>query len=118
MNNEFLRQYTRISKKHSGNMPAMINDLKEQFTSLLRDFPNDLAIDLTEYFIQENSTEEDLQRAADVIDIYNEELDGEVTVLTNDDWIFLKEQINSSAMDLDIDWVAYFMQFILDRHIL
>jgi 5'-deoxynucleotidase YfbR-like HD superfamily hydrolase len=118
MNNEFLRQYKRVSKKHSGELSKMIPDLKELFSSLLKDFPSDMVFDLIEKFIKDDSSENDIQRAADIIDLYNEELDGENSDLSLEDWFYLKELVNSYAEDLDIEWVAYVMQLLLDKNIL
>lgn len=117
MNNEFDRQYRRISKKHQGDFTAMEEDLMEALTSSLRKFPEDMRAEFVTYFF-DDLKEDDVARMLDLVDLHDEELDGDKTVLTMGDWTLIKNLVNSYAEDLDLEWVTYLMQFILDKGVL
>lgn len=118
MNNEFLRQYKRISKNHGGDFDKMTEDLIEMLAKLLGSFPETMRDEIADYIIMDSANEEDLQRAADVVDFHNEELNIEESVLTDRDWNYIKEMINSFAAKLDMDWVTYAMQTFLDKGVI
>ncbi|MDC7223438.1 MAG: hypothetical protein PQJ60_06820 [Spirochaetales bacterium] len=118
MNNEFLRQYKRISKACKGDFSGGTEELKEVLIRLLNGFPRDMAREGADYFLPGLNVEEEVQKCADLTDLHNEELESSQTVFTGEEWTFLKELINAYAEDLDMEWVAYAMQFMLDRNIL
>lgn len=118
MNNEFLRQYKRIAKAHSGDIYRMLPDLNDTLVRLLSPMPEEMALELADYFLKEEDFEERIQRCADLVDLYGEDIDINESVLSRDDWLFIKELVNSYGGELDMDWVAYFMQFVIDMDIL
>ncbi|MDC7221821.1 MAG: hypothetical protein PQJ59_17955 [Spirochaetales bacterium] len=118
MNNEFIRQYKRISKTCQGDFTGKEGELREVLTRLLGGFPSEMAREGADYFLPGNSVEEEVQKGADLLDLHNEELEGDKAYFTAEDWNFLKELINAYAEDLDMEWVAYAMQFLLDRDLL
>ncbi len=118
MNNEFLRQYKRISKTCQGRLEEREGELREALVRLLGGFPRDMALEGADYFLRGESWEEEVQKGADLLDLHNEEFDAPSSVFDREDWAFLKELVNSYADELDMDWLTYFMQFLLDRSLL
>ena len=118
MNNEFLRQYKRIGKACRWDLTGKNGELKEALVRLTGGFPEDMAWEGVEYFLPGENTEEEVQKGADFLDLHNKELNGDASLFTGEDWLFLKELVNDYASEMDMEWVAYFMQFLLDRKIL
>jgi len=118
MNNEFLRQYKRISKSCQGQLDQKGDELREILARLMNRFPAGMAREGAEFFLKGEAWDGEVQKGADLIDLHNEELNGESCTFDREDWVFIKELVNSYADDLDMDWLTYSMQFFLDMGII
>jgi hypothetical protein len=118
MNNEFIRQYKRISKSCQGDFTGKEGDLKEVLIRLLGDFPKEMAREVVDYFLKGESFEEEVQKGADLLELHNGDLNGSETVFSREDWEYIKELVNAYSDELDMEWMTFAMQFLLDNRIL
>ncbi len=118
MNNEFLRQYKRIGKACGWDFSGKEGELKEVLVHLTGKFPEDMSWEIAENILAGENLELEVQKGVDIQDLHNGELNESQSVLTEKDWQFLKEIVNVYAAELDMEWVTYFMQILLDREII
>lgn len=77
--------------------------------------PDIMAEDLAEYVLEIEDPDRSMNVAVDICDLFNDNLDPANTVLEPDDWVFIRDQTNASADEMDLDIVTTVMQLALDN---
>jgi hypothetical protein len=52
---------------------------------------------------------------SDIVDLFNEEYDEVNDPLIEEDWLYIKNIVDASAEDMNLDTITYIMRLIVDR---
>ncbi|MDA3850778.1 MAG: hypothetical protein PF447_05855 [Spirochaetaceae bacterium] len=116
MSNEFVKQYKALRKKNpQEEFENLKEPLKESLERALPPFPEAMVQEFWQYFMEDAEKEEDLEKAADLVDFCNDSLEVQRSVLEEGDWLFIRDTVNLFAMDLELEFVTYVMQVILAK---
>ena len=113
--NDFNRNCKQLRKKYKYECTnEFMNDLQELFVKALGQ-PEDFSLELMEYCCPGNLPEDrHFDKLADMVDLFQMDYDESFDRLEQEDWAYLKELVNSWAMDMDMDIVTYIMQLVVD----
>lgn len=111
---DFNRGCKQLRKKYNYECTEeFMADLQELFVKALGQ-PEDFSIELMEYCYPGNSSEDKyFDKLADMVDLFMMDYDESFDRLDSKDWAYLKELVNSWAMDMDMEIVTYVMQLVL-----
>jgi len=116
MSNEFMRHYRQLKKKKPD---TPLEDLKKDLYSILDrslpPMPEALVEEAFQYFIVPVQTEDELEKAADLVDFFHDTLEVEKSVLEEVDWLFIRDLVNMFALDLDLDFISYVMEVMVSQ---
>jgi len=114
--NDFDRSCRQLRKKYKYEFSEeFLEDLKHLFVRALGQ-PEELTLELMDYCCPGETFEDELQeRMGDIVDLFRLDLDENSSRLTQSDWEYLKDLVNSWAMDMDMDVVTYVMQHIVSQ---
>jgi hypothetical protein len=94
------------------------HDILPEVTELIKSrlpIPDIMAEDMAEYVMEIEDPSRRMDVAVDLCNLFTDNLDPGNTVLELDDWIFVRDQTNASADDMDLDIVTRIMQMALDH---
>ena len=112
--NEFNRSCKHLRKKYQYECTEeFLKELEELFKKALG-LPEDFSSELMDYCYPGSEVDDKyFDKLADMVDIFNMEYDENVDTLEKEDWIYLKDLVNSWALDMDMDLVTYVMQLVV-----
>ncbi len=97
-------------------------DDKESIAAELREtmirfapVPADLAEELADFFITEPVDSDVVYKSEEILELLSGTWAPENSVLEEDDWNFLKEQVNAWALEMDMDIVTDIMRAVVNR---
>ena len=113
--NDFSRSCKQLRKKYKYECSdAFMDDLKDLFIRAIGQ-PDEFSLELMEYCCPDSSLEDkQFDKLSDMVDLFQMDYDESFDRLEKEDWSYLKELVNSWAMDMDMDLVTYVMQFVVN----
>ena len=114
--NELIRQVKQLRKKNPEvSFEDMKKPLYQTLERVLPPFPEAMVEEAWQYFILPAGNFDDLERAADFVDFCHDNLELDRSVLTEEDWLFIRDLVNMFAQELELDFISFVMGVILDK---
>ncbi len=112
--NEFNRSCKHLRKKYNYECTEdFMKELEDLFIRALGQ-PDEFSSELLDYCFPGCQTDDKyFDKLADMVDIFNLDYDETVDRLEEEDWTYLKDLVNSWALDMDMDVVTYVMQLVV-----
>jgi hypothetical protein len=112
--NDFTRSCKQLRKKYKYECTDEFkNDLQDLFLRAMGQ-PEELSLELMEYCCPGDYMEDqNFDKMADMIDLFQLDYDETYDRLEPEDWSYLKELVNSWAMDMNMEVVTYIMQLVV-----
>jgi len=116
MESPFFRGIKKIKKKYyadnSINIEQEIKEILHKNVSVDENLLEDL---YTKYCENSENIFDSAIYLSDVVDLFNCDYDEENDPLNEEDWIFVKNIVNSCADELDMDTVTYIMRLVVEK---
>ncbi len=114
MEGDLLRTWKRSKKKRGwDNYGDIAADLREKMSRIVP-IPQNMAVELAEYFLPGPIDEDAIYRLEEVLDIMAGQWDAGNSILNYSDYEFIKEFANAWALELDIGVLNQIMQVIVE----
>lgn len=123
----FRRRITKIPRSHPDATEAdRVAIARSGFAGCLAGFPEEMVDDLFAYFhdqnaalLQQNGTlDQYSDRLGAALDLFLLDYDTEADPLTRKDWQFVRESIDTFAVEMDMNVVNYVMALIVEKRLL
>jgi hypothetical protein len=115
MDGDLARAWKRIKKRRgwddSAGIAADLRDVMIRCSPI----PHDMAEEIAAFFLDEPIDEESVYKSQEILEILEGTWISRDSALTDDDWDFLKEQVNAWALDMDMGIVTGVMKLVVDR---
>ncbi|MBB6481907.1 hypothetical protein [Spirochaeta isovalerica] len=116
MESPFYRGLKKIKKNH---FAGKVNDVEAEIKEMLyRNLNLDDSV-CDDIFFRYCSEKENLfdsaEILADIVDLFNRQYDEDTDPLTEEDWIYVRNIVDASAEEMDMDVITYIMRLIVDR---
>jgi len=116
MESPFYKGLKKIKKNHFAGMGNDIaSDIKEMLYRNL-DVEKGICDDLYfRYCEGKENLFDSAEILADIVDLFNCQYDEEEDPLSEEDWMYVRNIVNASADEMDMDVITYIMRLIVDR---
>ncbi len=115
----FVEQIQKLQKKHSyAYSPAYEQDVRALFLRLLGG-DKQIGRELFDHVLKEGRIgEEEILRLGDMVDLFTQDYDRNISSLGPEDWEFIKDLVNAWAAEMDLELVTSIMQEVLNEGLL
>ena len=115
MDGDLSRAWKRLKKKNGWDdtegIAAELREMMIRFAPV----PPGMAEELADFFIPEPVDENVIYKAEEILELLSGTWVPENSVLEEDDWKFLKDQVNAWALEMDMDIVTDVMKVVVNR---
>ena len=120
----FRRRMLKLPRSHPDATPQQrIDQARSGFSACLSGFPEGLVDDVFEYFHDKNAPllqadgtlPEYSERMGAMLDLFLLDYDVSGDPLTHEDWQFVRDTVDTFAVDMDMDVVNYIMALIVEK---
>ena len=115
MDGDLSRAWKRLKKKNGwDDTEGIASELREMMIRFAP-VPPGMAEELADFFIPEPVDENVIYKAEEILELLSGTWVPENSVLEEDDWKFLKNQVNAWALEMDMDIVTDVMKVVVNR---
>ncbi len=115
MNGDLARAWKRLKKKYGWDDTENVDaELREDLIRFVP-VPRAMGEELAEFYLASPIDEDRVWKAEEILELLVGTWSAQSSTLTEDDWEYLKEQINIWAMDIDMDIVTGVMRAVVER---
>lgn len=115
MEGDLLRAWKRLKKKYGWddreNITAEIREMMVRIATV----PLGMAEEMAEFYLPEPVDEDAVFKSEEILELLSGSWTSENSVLEDDDWDFLREQVNAWALEMDMDVVTDVMQAVVEN---
>lgn len=115
MEGDLLRAWKRLRKKYGWddreNITAEIREMMVRIAAV----PSGMAEEMAEFYLPEPVDEDAVFKSEEILELLSGSWTSENSVLEDDDWDFLREQVNAWALEMDMDVVTDVMQAVVEN---
>lgn len=115
MDGDLSRAWKRLKKKKGWDDAEGIASEIRKLMIRFAPVPPGMADELADFFLPDPVDENVIFKAEEILELLAGSWAPEDSVLEEDDWIFLKEQVNAWALDMDMDIVTDVMKVVVER---
>lgn len=115
MDGDLYRAWKRLKKKRgwddSDGIAAELREMMVRFSPV----PAGMAEEMADFYLPVPVDEDAVFKSEEVLELLSGTWVPQNSVLEDDDWDFLKEQVNAWAMELDMDVVTDVMKAVVEQ---
>jgi hypothetical protein len=115
MEGDLLRAWKRLKKKHgwddTENITAEIRAMMIRIASV----PLGMAEEMADFYLPEPVDEDAIYKSEEILELLAGSWVPDNSILEDDDWDFIREQINAWALDMDMDVVTDVMKAVVEN---
>ena len=115
MDGDLVRAWKRLKKKYGWDEIEKIDRELREDMARFAPVPRDMGEELAVFYLASPVDEERIWKSEEILELLNGTWTPQQSALTNDDWDFLKEQVNAWAAEMDMDIVTDVMRAAVDR---
>ena len=115
MDGDLARAWKRLKKKYGWNETDRIALEIRENMARFAPVPKDMGEELADYFLPSPVDEESIYKAEEILELFSGTWIPVDSALADDDWEFLKEQVNAWAVEMDMDTVTDVMRAVVER---
>ncbi len=113
MNGDLSRAWKRLKKKNGwDDTDGIALGLRETMICL-SPVPQGMAEEMAAFYLQNPVDDDAVYKSEEILEVLAGTWVSENSVLKEDDWDFLEEQVNSWAQDMDMDTVTEIMKAVV-----